>query len=224
MKTLTAVIVAAGMLLAACGSVLDKKFDLKTAKDDYAKIKADYKDEYTPEELAALSNDMATQAIAGGSKTYREMLDTIHADRLKYEAAMVGYNESVKKMEGALSLEITGSQTREGDYGIGDYFGMEMAIKNVSGKNIAAYSGVIEVQALTGTELGRFKQESSKTITVGEKVNETSWWGIFKNVALLQESTTDKLKFFWIPQVIVFEGGEKLEAPQKPSNPLEGPF
>jgi hypothetical protein len=219
MKKLALVFIAA-VTLASCSNVLDKKVNLKTAKDDYAKIKEEYKDKYTAAELAALSNEMGKQVFGGGTKTYRELLDTIHAKRIRYEADLKVYTEAAKKLTDAISLTVTKSGMSKGPYNIGDDFSMLFDVKNTTSKNIAAYDGTVVVESLTGTELGRFRQETSKTLPAGQTLQDGGTWSVFSNVQLLQEATTEKLKFTWTLRTIVFEDGTKLVTPIKPTNPL----
>lgn len=206
---------------ASCTNVIDKKVNLKTAKEDFAKIKQEYKDKYTADEFAALSDDMGRQFIKGSSKTYRELLDTIHAEKLRYDEVLKTYNAEIKKLQDAITITVTKSYAGKGNYGIGDYYNMLLDVKNTSGKDIAAYKGVIEVKSLTDTKLDGFMQESSKAITAGQTVQDGGAWAIYKNVFQFREASTDKLKFNWMPLTIVFADGTQIEAPTKPRNPLK---
>jgi hypothetical protein len=210
------------LCLVGCTNVLDKKFDMKSVKDDYAQIKEEYKDQYTKEELNALSDAFAGQLLGGGTQTYRTLIEGIHAKKVKYDADLKAYNEAIKKMSQELSVKFNNSEAMKGDYGIGDDYSIDFTTKNHSKKKIITYQGYIDVETLAGTLLDRFGVEHSNTMLSGADANHKSSWTIYENISQFYNTAFEKLKFQWVPETIIYDDGTELKAPAKPSNPLKG--
>jgi hypothetical protein len=215
--------------LSSCTNVLDKKVNVQTGKEDIAKIKEKYSDKYSAEELNHLSDAAASYVIASAlaqgkapEKTYGELLNGIHEEKVKYDSAMKDYNTAIQKLKSSLEVTVVNFGTSKNDFE--DFFMMTLASKNDAAKNISAFEGTMVVQSITGTELGRFKYESSKTVAVGQQIQEQPQWSIFEHVDQLEHAEDSKIKFIWHPHVIVFEDGEKLNTPAKPQDPFADPF
>lgn len=210
--------------LFSCKPAIDKTISKDSFNDDVKTIIKENAKDYTKEDFAEFredaSNKITSQMLGinkGQNITYKEILDTVKAHRLRNEAEISAYNRAVDELKTKIELHVIKAGMTKGDYDIGDYFVATFTIKNISGKPISAYDGTIFVIDPMKNELAKLNESSNKTIAPSEVVQSEKQWNIFQHPSQLQETPFEKLKFEWQINKIVFEDGTTMEAPRKPA-------
>ncbi|WP_295675737.1 hypothetical protein [uncultured Mucilaginibacter sp.] len=90
-------------------------------------------------------------------------------------------------------------------------FGFRCAIKNVSGMNLKAYRGILNVKDVFGESLGGFRIQDDRDIKNGESKTITfrySYNPYDASQTKIITNTVDKLKFDWKPFNLILVNGK----------------
>jgi len=233
MKRLPILIICA-LFLAACSNKLDKKVDVKTAKEDIEYLKKEYADEYTAEDFDQIGNQLAGKALAAvftGSKaedikdnlkidkTYREILDSAKSKRLVFAEKLKTFEADSAKFNKLITIKVDTSAFYErSDFE--HYYLVNYSGKNNSGKEIAAFdAGIVFSDALDNTLLN-ISAERLDPLKVDETFKKEGTFALNSFDAgfnTLQTQPFSKFKTRVELNKIVFKDGTKLEAPSRPT-------
>lgn len=232
-KTLLFIAIITAFSVAGCTSVLNKRVDIKTVKSDKAKIKSEYKDKYTAKELKAFDVAVGEEIFATlvtkskkDTKTYGELLDTIHAEKLDYDHKMKQYNLLKSQLDKHLKLAVLRKAVVKGDYGIGYEADLEYVISNIGNDDISAYSVTLYSKNLLDKTIVNFPLESTNTLTAQRADTSLKAFSVYDNNEAVEFGNTDisKIKFSYDINKIVLANGTTLNAPIEPIDPLAPMF
>lgn len=169
-------ILGIALLLSSCNDAISKKPNLETAKEDIAKIKEKYKNDYSAEDFEVLGDKLAGKVLGGVlvkgenaikegitfDKTYKEYLDEIKKERLEREelakSAKKAEEERMAKMNNAIAVTMYGKEYFPKNYDRGiyeDYNIFKYAIKNKTNKEIKAIAISFTVYNALGNQIGK---------------------------------------------------------------------
>ena len=166
---------AAGVLLASCNNVIDKKVSMETVKEDITEIKEKYKEQYTDADFEAMTNELTGSVfrtfLAKGEdaakgvkfeKTYKDYLEEAKKDRIEKEKlaqeAIKKEAERASKMSAAAIATIYGytfHKANSENYEYQDYHVFKYAVQNKSSKEIKALKFHFSIVNALGDELGK---------------------------------------------------------------------
>ena len=97
---------------------------------------------------------------------------------------------------------------------------------NKQSKVITGIKGKFIIYDIFGKKIHTVYVERTGTIKQGEDMvsGELSALLSEDNKTALRETPFSKIKWEWLPEIIVFDDDTKMEAGTKPANPLKDPF
>lgn len=220
------------LLLMSCQSTIDKPMNTETFMEDMVKIKSNT--DYDSSDYATLTMALGLGKAFGKEmkkgNTYREALDEIKAARLEVEAERkkqeIAYAKALKEWEDQTELlsktvhvTVLRKEFQQDKYGIRKVLGYEYEIENTSGKQIKGVKGSVRILDTFGDELTFNGVKYEEPLKSGEKKVFALWYDYSdydSGSAKIKESSLDKLTIKWEPEMIVFNDGKILEAPEKP--------
>jgi len=210
------------ILITACNSPLNKKYNEDTAKEDIQKLEK--KLDSTDIQILGLSllrlkiqdknlEEMTYNEILEDGKKWRSEQDKIEAEQraLAEKAAMEEENR-IKRLNQAIMVSCFDKGYDEYDYN--DYLTFKFAIHNKSDKNIRAFKGSITFTNLFGDEIQSLNLVYDTPIIAGDNVtyNATTNNNQFKDEdKALRNKDLKDLKVIWKPEKIIFEDESILE-------------
>jgi len=221
----TAVYFAFFLLLFAfgCKDVIDKEMSKESFNNDYKAIEKKYASQYTAADFSKFKDEVSNQLTAqflginkGEGITYRALLDTIRANRMRDDSVIKVYNAALDKMAKTLKLSIDSGQYIKGDAGAAYVYKLKWT--NHSNKLIKLVAGVFEIRNPSGQLVKKIQINQPATI----QPKETSSTGAYDYVMTSDKSADliafkfSDLKVKWIPARIVFDDGSEMLAPDKP--------
>jgi len=128
--------------------------------------------------------------------------------------------EKLKEMNGYLTISLNSlgfqpSNVRKGQYQ--DYFTIELGFKNNTDKNISGAKGVVVLKDMFGEIIKRINLSNDNGIPAGQvtTLSGTIDYNQFMDQDKKLKSTKfEKLQFEWVPDVYIFENGDKFAMPQ----------
>jgi hypothetical protein len=228
-RSLMAVLLAASMLLAACGDPHERTLpkDMSNWKDDMKSTL----DKLTPQEKEALAsfakryNSGTAGQLAEGT-TVRQALNQQReyaAAEARKEAEVQAAKDKItqerdrwrRQFEDALTVNYVGKKLDNAGYS-GEFLAVTVSIKNNGSKDIAGFKGRVEFFNDAGGEISHEDLDYKTTIPAGKSVShEVRMYrlpeGIYKNPA----TGSDKMRFHFKSTQIVFAGGNKLVLPKE---------
>lgn len=206
-----------------CTDVIDKRLQKESFNEDVKAIEAKYADQYSQADFKALRNEGSNKLTAsffGNQKdkgiTYRAILDTIRANRIKDDSIINAYNAAISNMADLLKMSMDSGQYIKGDAGAAYVY--KLIWTNNSDKLLKLVAGTFEMRNPKGQLI--------KKIFLNQPANinpkETSSAGAYDYVmpsdkaADLAAFKFSDLKVSWIPSRIVFEDATEMVAPNKP--------
>jgi hypothetical protein len=128
--------------------------------------------------------------------------------------------EAQRQIDAALTVAFVGKSYSPADYSSGSYqdeLNVSFAFENKSIKSIAGFKGKARFEDMFGDEISENNISYDETIPPGKAVR---WRGSINYNQFMSEhvklrtTPTDKIKFRFIPQVVLFTDGTKLEMPE----------
>lgn len=232
MKRLSVLILAL-LLFGSCSSKLDKKFDVKSAKEDIEDIKKKYSDQYTQEDFEQIGKELFGKAITAAfagekfedgkgikiDKTYRAILDSAKAKRLVYEDKLKAFKIDSTKFTNLISINVDSARyLKKSDY-YEEYYLVWITGKNNSGKEVAAFEGEIKFADALDKVLLDANLKSLETLKPNEIYKQDGAYdlNLFNTENdILKSVPFSKLKTKWNLKNIVYADGTKLQAPEEP--------
>lgn len=208
--------------LFSCSSLMDKKFNEETAKEDIEAIKG--KIDSTELKLLAGSmfrlkfqdkklEDMTYAEILEDGKKWKAEQEKIEAEQKALaEKAAKEEAERIKKLTEALIVSCFEKGYAEVDYQ--DYITYKFVIQNKSDKAIRAVKGRITFTNLFDEEIKSLNFVYDQPLEAGKQVNwnaTTDYNQFMDEDQTLKNKELKDLKVVWKPEKIIFEDGTTLE-------------
>lgn len=218
----TLLLIGLAALLFSCSSPLDRKFDEKTAKEDFEAIKS--KIDSTDLNLIVGSmirlkfqdkkiEEMTYREILEDGKKWKLEQDKIGAEQKALaEKATKEEAERLKRLTEAVLVTCFKKGYSEVDYQ--DYITYKFVIQNKSAKNIRAVKGRITFTNLFDEEIKTLDFVYDQPILAGKQVNwdaTTDYNQYMDGDQILKSKNLKDLKVVWKPEKIIFEDGITLE-------------
>ncbi|MGW1454528.1 hypothetical protein ACWBC2_06000 [Salegentibacter agarivorans] len=216
------VLIGMSILLFACNSPLDKKFNEETAKEDIEEVKEEI--DSTDLKLLAGSmirlkfqdenlEDMTYGEILENGKKWKAEQDKIEAEQKALaEKAAKEEADRIKRLNQAVTVTCFDKGYAEYDYD--KYITYKFVIKNKSEKNIRAVKGGITFTNLFDDEISSLNFVYDQPIKAGVEVNwnaQTGYNQFIDEDKTLKNKDLKDLKVVWKPEKIIFEDGTTLE-------------
>lgn len=218
------------LFLLSCGKTIDKKIDLTEYQKTIEVIKEKHP-EYSQEDFSKASklvDKLAFKAMTSGStktdKTYRELLDEAKAENEKEAAEVKAYYDELDKLRAIVSVDVLESEYLEEDYG--SYqpyrsFSSEMEFKNLSDKDITGIDGKMLVKNPAGEliKTAYIKLADSDLLPAGASQRNAKKYPVldsYDNIMELKANAPENFQYEWMPELIIFKDGSRMEAPKKP--------
>jgi hypothetical protein len=215
-------LIGMSILLFACNSPLDKKFNEETAKEDIEEVKEEI--DSTDLKLLAGSmirlkfqdenlEDMTYGEILENGKKWKAEQDKIEAEQKALaEKAAKEEADRIKRLIQAVTVTCFDKGYAEYDYD--KYITYKFVIKNKSEKNIRAVKGGITFTNLFDDEISSLNFVYDQPIKAGVEVNwnaQTGYNQFIDEDKTLKNKDLKDLKVVWKPEKIIFEDGTTLE-------------
>lgn len=228
-KTLSLIFIP--LCLFSCTNVVDKKIVLteyretieEIKKGNYGYTEADYiKANKLLDKLAFKSMSHGT---ANTEKTYKQLLDEAKEGNKKDSLEVSNYNGEIQKMKSAMSVIVNKSEYIDAYSPIlqSQYrtFISEIEFKNLSGKAITGIEGKILVKNNVGSiiKTSYIKLADSNLLAAGKTQRDTREYPIldeYDNIVELKANSPETFKYEWKPELIIFDDGSRMKAPDIP--------
>lgn len=224
-KQLFALTLIVSVLLYGCTDPINKKISKETFNDDVKSIKEKHAKDYTDADFVefreSLANKLAAQVLGFNKDeniTYKQILDTVKAQRERDEAEIKSYNDAVAEVAKKVSLQVDSFRyTADIKY---SSYQVNVRIINNTAKNITAFKGVIVLKNKAGEKIGAMQHAGDEGINIAANSSLAERFGTgiepTDNDAQLSTLKLSEITFVWMPQIIIFSDGSKLAAPEKP--------
>lgn len=219
--------IAIVLLFSSCMSNLDKKIDLTEYNSNIEKIKAET-NEYSKEDFATASKELnkhSFKAMQSGNTnlemTYKELLATAQEINKKQQQEFDVYNKELQKLKDVVTLELLSGKYEDASaYSPQFPHGYVVDIKatNSTGKTIVALKGKIILLNENNEKLMSYMFEENFALKPNSSMEASDSTLIFEDDSLteLRALSFNKIKQQWHPELIIFEDGSRMVAPQKP--------
>lgn len=229
MKKLLVILLA--ITLCSCGSELNKKIVLTEYSATIEKIKAS-NTEYSEADFARASklmNKLGFGAMASGSmktdKTYRQLLDEAKAENEKDALEIKAYNDELDKLRAVMSVKVDStiyfdeySKVLRENYRA---LVSQITYSNLSQQNITGIEGKILVKNPAGKVIKTcyLKAAAADLMPAGITSTAVNKFAITDrdNLMELKANKPETYVYEWVPSLLIFDDGTRMEAPQKPN-------
>lgn len=224
MKKATFIFLTA-ILLFGCTDTINKKLSKDSFNDDVKTIKEKYAKDYTAEDFAEFreraSNKITAQLMGinkGENVTYKSILDTVKAQRLRDDSIMIIYNAELKKLNDALLISIDSGQYLKGPKG--EAYVYKISWQNKTDKKVIALEGMFIIKSPLGDIVKKIYIKQNATILPKENGSAPMADDIFDwdKPDELAKYEFKNLKAEWKPEKIVFDDNSNIIAPDQPKN------
>jgi hypothetical protein len=207
----------------SCKNAIDKTLSKESFNDDVKTIVKENAKDYTSEDFAEFrenaSNKITAQFLGINKKekvTYRSILDTVKAHRLKDVAEIAAYNAAIKAIKEKIRFKILAGKYGEEEFSKG--YAIGYSYTDNDSKNIEAFEVDIKAYDKLDNQVfhGFVKYTTPIKTGVVNKDVKAFYLLTEDDAETLKNTPYEKLRFDFVPTKIAFENGTKLEAPKKP--------